>query len=171
MTIAEASNRMTTVMQGLEQAINDSVDNSLPEIANMNREQLTKGLTSDGKEIGDKPPFNYAGYYDSYAEYRDKMGLQTDFIDLNITGKFYESIFAKRNNEKITIFSNDDPAKVEALMHGGGPPGSLWKVRRGGFGEQILGLLKSNKNKIQKKIYIDILFFVKKITNFKINEL
>ena len=99
------------------------------------------------------------------------MGLQTDLIDLNITGKFYKSIFAKRNNEKITIFSNDDPAKVEALMHGGESPGSLLEVRMGGFGEQIFGLLKSNKNKIQKKIYIDILFFVKKITNFKINEL
>ena len=83
----------------------------------------------------------------------------------------FSLLIISKLNEKITIFSNDDPAKVEALMHGGDSPGSLWEVRRGGFGEQIFGLLKSNKNKIQKKIYIEILFFVKKITNFKINEL
>ena len=136
---------------------NDEVLNILEslqeDISELNREQLSKGITSDGKKIGDKPPFNHPYYFPGHYAHRVEKGLEVGFINLKWSGKFYDSIFTEVKNRNVTIFSNDDRSKVNALMYGGSSGlkslCGCTRVREGGFGEQIFGLTNENKTKIR----------------------
>ena len=65
--------------------------------------------------------------------------MQVDYVDLKVTGKFYNSIYAKREGNEYEILSTDTASKVQALIYGGNG------VRKGGFGEEIFGLTDENK--------------------------
>jgi len=129
MTIAEAHRRYHSI--NIEMLISDAFDSASEQIEQLNREQLEKGIKSTGEELGD-----YVGYY---REVRVKQGLQVDYVDLKVTGKFYNSIYAKREGNEYEIFSTDTESKVQALIYGGNG------VRKGGFGEEIFGLTDENK--------------------------
>ena len=129
MTIAEAYRRYHSI--NIEMLISDAFDSASEQIEQLNREQLEKGIKSTGEELGD-----YVGYY---REVRVKQGLQVDYVDLKVTGKFYNSIYAKREGNEYEIFSTDTESKVQALIYGGNG------VRKGGFGEEIFGLTDENK--------------------------
>ncbi len=148
MTIAEAYRRYHSI--NIEMLINDAFDSASEQIEQLNREQLEKGITSTGEKLGDKAPFYYPGYFDGHKQHRQLLGLQVGHVDLKMTGKFYESLFVELDGVKYSIMSNDDPAKVEALMYGGGKSGGqslcgCQSVREGGFGEEIFGLTDENK--------------------------
>jgi len=134
MTIAEYYRRIASIDR--EALIRDVFDEVKPEIIKYNKEQLSKGLDSKNESLGD-----YGGYY---REYRGELGLQVDHVDLKVTGKFYETIYARLEGEEIEIFSSDVASKVQAIIYGGEG------VREGGFGENIFGLIDENKNKINK---------------------
>lgn len=125
------------------------------EIASLNREQLSKGLTSDNEKIGDKEPFNYPKYFDQHEKHRKENGLQTNFIDLKWKGTFHESIFAEIKSNRYSLLSSDNQQKVSALMYGGGESTfsicGCRSVREGGFGENILGLTPDNAADITNK--------------------
>ena len=129
MTIAEAYRRYHAI--NIEMLINDAFEGAKETIEQLNREQLEKGIKSTGEELGD-----YVGYY---REVRVKQGLQVDYVDLKVTGKFYNSIYAKREGNEYEIFSTDTASKVQSLIYGGN------RVRKGGFGEEIFGLTNENK--------------------------
>jgi len=129
MTIAEAHRRYHSI--NIEMLINDAFNSASEQIEQLNREQLEKGIKSTGEELGD-----YVGYY---REVRVQQGLQVDYVDLKVTGKFYNSIYAKREGNEYEIFSTDTASKVQALIYGGNG------VRKGGFGEEIFGLTDENK--------------------------
>ena len=129
MTIAELRRRYHAI--NIEMLISDAFDSASEQIEQLNREQLEKGLLSTGGQIGD-----YGGYY---REVRGEMGLQVDYVDLKVTGKFHNSIYVKREGNEYEIFSSDTVSKEHALIYGGNG------VRKGGFGEEIFGLTDENK--------------------------
>lgn len=129
MTIAEAYRRYHAI--NIEMLISDAFDSASEQIEQLNREQLEKGIKSTGEELGD-----YVGYY---REVRGEQGLQVDYVDLKVTGKFHNSIYAKREGNEYEIFSTDTASKVQSLIYGGNG------VRKGGFGEEIFGLTDENK--------------------------
>jgi len=147
MTIAEAYRRYHSI--NIEMLISDVFDSVSEQIEQLNREQLEKGLNAKGEKIGDKPPYNFPEYFEKHKTHRINKGLQVGFIDLNWEGKFYKSIYAKKEGEYVEIFSNDNLSKVNALMFGGRGEGDskcgCESVRKGGFGEEIFGLTDENK--------------------------
>jgi hypothetical protein len=129
MTIAEAHRRYHSI--NIDMLINDAFAGSKETIEQFNREQLEAGKLSTGEDIGE-----YGGWY---REWRIGMGLQVDYVDLKVTGKFHNSIYVKREGNEYEIFSTDTASKVQALIYGGNG------VRKGGFGEEIFGLTDENK--------------------------
>ena len=61
------------------------------DIADINREQLSKGLDVNDKSFGD--------YAESTKIIRKKKGLQTAFIDLDFTGRSTKSITTKKKSD------------------------------------------------------------------------
>jgi hypothetical protein len=129
MTIAEAHRRYHSI--NIDMLINDAFAGAKETIEQFNREQLEAGKLSTGEDIGE-----YGGWY---REWRIGMGLQVDYVDLKVTGKFHNSIYAKRDGMEYEIFSTDEAGKVQSLIYGGDG------VRKGGFGEEIFGLTDENK--------------------------
>lgn len=126
------------ILKGMKQFILDA-----------NRDQLLAGTTADDKLIGDLPPFYNTKYFPDYENYRKKLGLQTNHIDLKINGLLHDSLLLEVSKGEISILSDDDPEKVHELIHGGTGQKikGQWSVRQGGFGENIFGLNTENKQK------------------------
>lgn len=136
-------------------------------ILNANVEQLIAGTTADDKLIGDLPPFYNTKYFPIYENYRKKMGLQTNHIDLKITGFFHDSLLLDVSKGEISILSNDDPEKVHELIHGGTGQKikGQWSVRQGGFGENIFGLNTENKEKRNDMLRAKLLNYIETTVN------
>lgn len=149
MTIAEAYRRYHSI--NIEMLISDAFDSASEQIEQLNREQLEKGIKSTGEELGD-----YVGYY---REVRVKKGLQVDYVDLKVTGKFYNSIYAKREGNEYEIFSTDTDSKVQALIYGGNG------VRKGGFGEEIFGLTDENKLTVKGLMRDTLIEIIEQVMN------
>ena len=149
MTIAEAHRRYHSI--NIEMLINDAFNSASEQIEQLNREQLEKGIKSTGEELGD-----YVGYY---REVRVQQGLQVDYVDLKVTGKFYNSIYAKREGNEYEIFSTDTASKVQALIYGGNG------VRKGGFGEEIFGLTDENKLTVKGLIRDTLIEIIEQVMN------
>lgn len=155
MTIRNAFIRVSEFVNQMPAVVEQIGAELSPEIVKMNQDQLAAGITAESDQIGDKAPFYHPGYFDGHKQHRQLLGLQVDHVDLKMTGKFYESLFVELDGVKYSIMSNDDPAKVEALMYGGKSGGQslcgCQSVRKGGFGEDILGLTYDNAKYIQEK--------------------
>lgn len=84
------------IVESIEEAIT-TWDGELTDY--ITKEQLRK-LGQDGK--GD-PLGNYSI---SYANYRKSLGLQTDHVDLRLTGKFHSSIRIEAQKRQFKVVSN-----------------------------------------------------------------
>jgi hypothetical protein len=131
--------------------INDAFAGAKETIEQFNREQLEAGKLSTGEDIGE-----YGGWY---REWRIGMGLQVDYVDLKVTGKFHNSIYAKREGNEYEIFSTDAASKVQALIYGGNG------VRKGGFGEEIFGLTDENKLTVKGLTRDTLIEIIKQVMN------
>jgi hypothetical protein len=155
MTIREATKRVSEFVNEMPIIVEQIGYELSPEIVNMNQEQLSKGITSEGKMIGDKPPYNHPGYFAGHKQHREELGLQTNYIDLKISGTFYNSLTPQFLGPYFKVISTDNESKVNALMHGGKSDGDsicgCISVREGGFGEEILGLTSDNSSMIERK--------------------
>lgn len=155
MTVREALRRVKEFVEEMPIIVEQIGDELAPGIVTMNQEQLSKGITSEGEMIGDKPPYNHPGYFEGHKEHREEMGLQTNHIDLKVTGKFYNSLFPEFRGPLFNVLSNDNKDKVYALMYGGESGDfsicGCRSVRDGGFGEEILGLTDENASEIESK--------------------
>jgi len=110
-----------------EFAVNQAV---LDEIARLiTEDQLASGIDGLGRELGDYAPLS--------VQIRRELGLQTDFIDLNLTGEFYDSITAYLTRDYIGI--DGDGQK---------PDQNLFTV----FGEDIVALTEENMSFIIEQI-------------------
>lgn len=94
----------------------------LEEVARLIRdEQLAIGEDGLGRQLGEYAPLSVI--------IRQELGLQTKFIDLNLTGEFYDSITAKLGRDFIEV--DGDAEK---------PDQNLFET----FGEDIVGLSIEN---------------------------
>lgn len=154
MTIREATKRVSEFINEMPTIVEQIGDELTPEIVKMNQEQLSKGITSEGKMIGDKPPYNHPAYFAGHKKHREKLGLQTSHIDLKMSGTFYNSIMPQFQGTSFMVISTDNESKVNALMNGGNSSGTsncgCISVREGGFGEEILGLSEENSSTIER---------------------
>lgn len=67
-------------------------------IERLNREQLRTGIDSEGESLKAK-----SDYSPSYRAFKTRRGVSKDVVDLNLTGKFYDSIQAKYESGNIII--------------------------------------------------------------------
>ena len=149
MTIAGLYRRVGSIK--IEDLKNDAFESVREKAEELNREQLEKGLNAKGEQIGE-----YGGFY---VDEREKKGLQTDYVDLKVTGKFHNSIYVKKEGEDVEIFSDDNAQKVQSLLKGGNG------VRKGGFGEEIFGLTNESKEITKEMARETIIDIVKEVTN------
>jgi hypothetical protein len=97
-------------------------------IERLNREQLRTGIRADGETLrieGD-PKRDYSP---SYRAFKTRRGVPKDIVDLNLTGKFYDSIQAKYESGNVIL--QGDPIK----------DGQDLRKR---WGNQIIGLTDEN---------------------------
>ena len=84
-TIEEFSRRWTNLPRFVIKDIDRLANEKSAIIEEMQRKRLAKGKSIEGKTI-------QKGYSPGYAKRREKHGLQTNYVDLNFTGEFYESL-------------------------------------------------------------------------------
>lgn len=97
-------------------------------IESMQIKRLGRGKTKENKYI-------QKGYSPGYAKRRKKKGLQTNYVDLNFTGEFYESL---QVTEEPNFGSFDIISDVDYAPH-------LFKKY-----EDITGLSEANAKKLKK---------------------
>ena len=92
--------------------VNNTITKEAPEA---NREQLEKGLNADGEAITKQTIRAGATTYSrGYAKKRRAKGLQTAHIDAKFSGKYHNSIKAKRKGKDFELDATDPKAnKVE----------------------------------------------------------
>jgi hypothetical protein len=95
----------------LEQEVKKTFDAFLPnylgEVTEVQKEQLNEGLNSEGGLLM-KTNSNYYPYSPSYTAYKRAKGLQTNVVDLKLTGAFQRGIRTyKTGTMKANITSVD----------------------------------------------------------------
>ena len=77
--------RIATLEEFVGQKINERVLKNKNRIENIQRKRL-----KSGKNVAEETM--QKGYSPGYAKKRKKSGLQTNYVDLNFTGEFYQSL-------------------------------------------------------------------------------
>lgn len=97
----------------IDEAVKETIEYTIPELIDLQTEQMQKGIKSDGERIEDKKGVYYP-YSTPYAKKKSAMGLQTKVVDLFVTGDFYHNETAQFSGDSI-IFNNIDEknAKLE----------------------------------------------------------
>ena len=88
----------------------ESIEETSVQLADLNREQLGEGKRSDNDNIHWLKDSHYP-YVKPYARKRQKLGLQTKVVDLNVTRDFWNSIDAQINGEDIVFDGHSEIAK------------------------------------------------------------
>ena len=107
MTISALKNKFETL--NTDAIIDESLKQTMPEFENIQKKQLSSGLTNKGEKIA--PKYRNNKYAASKAALNPLPGLGTP--DLNLTGAFYAGIDAEVGKDVIDIISKD--AKGPAL--------------------------------------------------------
>lgn len=113
-----------TIVSDLQRVADAAIDESLIDMADKNREQLSKGLNSEGVIFS---------YYasDAYARFKKSIGgiAPLGVTDLKLTGDFHSGILAEKQGDNILFDSRDSKA------------GMLTDK----YGDSIFGLTDKNK--------------------------
>lgn len=98
-------------LQGLEAKANKVVEETIKvEAPEANRKQLESGINADGEPVTkQKIRAGATTYAPSYAKLRKRKGLQTKHIDAKFTGKYHESIEAKKKSATVYEMKAKDP--------------------------------------------------------------
>ena len=96
----EKIKNLITKLQGFEEFVDVVIDITMEEkFPDLVRSQLSEGINSQGNDI-------QIGYSNMWAEERFKRGLQTDFVDLNFSGRFYKSLETIEVGDEYFLDSN-----------------------------------------------------------------
>ena len=116
--------------QALGQAINDN-----SEIAeDLNIEQLTQGIRSDGSVIT-------PAYTSTYKAYKASIGLDVSVVNLQLEGDFVEGITANVIGDVLVMAGTDSKT------------GQL----RGKYGREIIGLTEESTKELLEEVKPDVL--------------
>ena len=131
-------------VHGLRDFITEEVQRTMIENSDVIEEIQRKRL-SQGKNIEDRTI--QKGYSPGYAKTRKSKGLQTNYVDLNFTGEFYQSLDMVEEGSfgKFDIISDVDYAKY---IYGRFP--SIMGLTKNEAEEVKKILLKGLKEKIIK---------------------
>jgi hypothetical protein len=122
-------------------AVNQSV---LDEIARLiTEDQLASGIDGQGRQLGEYAPLSVI--------IRQELGLQTKFIDLHLTGEFYESITATVTRYGITIDGE-----------GQKPDQNLFTT----FGDDIINLTDENTAFVVEEIRDNVIAYILEAMGF-----
>jgi hypothetical protein len=94
MTLGGLINNLETLPVVVKQEIEDIV---LSDAANLNREQLKKGIRGDDEKV--QFPDGRTTYSKGYKKLKQRKGLQNKHIDLKFSGEFHKSIETKKRGE------------------------------------------------------------------------
>jgi hypothetical protein len=102
MTIISLYQKVQTLEAQTDQLITSSLEQTKEQLANLNVEQMHKGLNAQGEPIG-----QYRN--EVYAEMKHSMNPQPGFgvPDLRLTGAFYRATSVSVNSQSIVIDSSD----------------------------------------------------------------
>jgi hypothetical protein len=103
-----------TIVNDLEKVGMNAIDENLSVMADLNTEQMTRGLNIEGETIGEyRSP--------KYAAMKQSMNSRPPaFVpDLKLTGDFHSGVFAKRNGNDL-VFGGTD-GKTNDLVRKYGP--------------------------------------------------
>lgn len=85
-------------LENLPRVVKQEVDQMvLDNAADLNREQLRKGVRGDDKPV--QFPNGRTTYSPSYKKKKQRLGKQNKHIDLKLSGEFHESIETKKRGE------------------------------------------------------------------------
>lgn len=106
-------------------------------VMDMNREQLSEGLTSEGESTGTYRP--------QTINRRSAKGLQTSVKDFRFTGYFYDNFFVEvlKASDLILKIDSRDPKRNKIVKGNNKTPGA---------GEEIFGLTLPNKQKFAQAL-------------------
>lgn len=86
--------KFRTLEKALESSLDVNVRNELETMADLQREQLSEGKNADGGLLKRKEgPYPYSN---EYKRKKARMGKQTEFVDLKLSGDYHEGIKATR---------------------------------------------------------------------------
>lgn len=111
------------------------------DIVKFNQDQLGLGLLADGKEIKNLKTRSYF-YSRGWSLYRQSLGLQVEYFDLNVTGAFWRSI----NVSELTVTS----FKIEASDSKAPEIIDM-------FGEEVLGLNDESRQLYTHQVFYPVL--------------
>lgn len=136
MLFKSLKNTVDTIVGDLKKVAIEAIDDTLPDIADKNREQLEKGLDSEGQIFS---------YYasENYARFKKAIGsiAPLGVTDLKLTGDFHSGIYAERAGDDLSMFSRDSKAGMLADK----------------YGDNIFGLTDENKADITNNYIFPII--------------
>jgi hypothetical protein len=106
-----------------------SVEQTTGALLELNQQQMEEGIASDGDKIHWQKDGHYP-YTKKYAGYKAKLGLQTEVVDLKLTGTFYKEGRVKVDGDNVDFYND------------GGYDEHYLETN---YGKQIYGLTDENK--------------------------
>ena len=94
MTLSGLISNLEALPVVVKQEVEDIV---LSDAADLNREQLKKGIRGDDQPV--QFPNGRKTYSPSYKKFKQRKGLQNKHIDLKLSGEFHESIETKKRGQ------------------------------------------------------------------------
>lgn len=132
----------------LESRLDGQINNSLESMAQMERERLNEGLSTNGNLLRRNEGFY--PYSPQYTKYKRSRGGQVNVVDLKLEGDYHRGITASKTGRmKVTLYSRDKKDRFLPEQYDG-----------------IHGLSDKNKRQIRQDFAPSIVLAVKqKITS------
>jgi hypothetical protein len=140
MTTVEMIQLFSSVKEKLPDLVENSIDQTSDTIVELNQQQMAEGVASDGETIHWLKDSHYP-YTKPYAAEKARLGLQTEVVDLKLTGSFYKAERVKLEGDNLDFYNED--SKAEFLEKN--------------YGKQIHGLTDENKKTYSHGVFCEAL--------------
>lgn len=107
-SLTKLINNLKRIRSEGEKMLASAITEYLPDMAQMQRTRLEEGRDAKGDRL-ERNNGDWYPYSPRYAAKRKKLGLQTDHVDLKVTGAFHKGISAKKTaNNAVRLGSSDE---------------------------------------------------------------
>lgn len=129
--------------------IKESIQETLSEVEDLQIEQFSRGLNSQGRQIGQLRS-------EEYARYKKNRGGKAPFgvVDLKDEGDFYSKIIAKLENKFISITSTD--SKTQDLEDKYNKNGDIFPLSEKYIQKYIDKLIPYIQDNIQRWVQLNL---------------